>query len=206
MMKFVLPSAALFAVALGHDSAFVPSAPVLSRSRDAAVTPLRAAEGMLGSDVETGGVFDPLGFAKDEASLYKYRTIELKHGRLAMLACLGYFVQTAGLHWPDPVFSERAPLAELQKLATERPAALAQIVAALAAIEVTIGKQDPDKAPGELGLGARFIPEDQADFEALQLKELKNGRLAMFSIAGMILQEAAFGTDLYLNPYSGGDE
>lgn len=32
---------------------------------------------------------------------------------------------------------------------------------------------------GDLEFGKSFAPEDPADFEALQLKELKNGRLAM---------------------------
>ncbi len=49
---------------------------------------------MLGADVETGGVFDPLGLAKDESTLYRSRLIELKHGRVAMLACLGTLVQS----------------------------------------------------------------------------------------------------------------
>ena len=35
--------------------------------------------------LQTGGLFDPLGFSKDEGSLYKYRAIELKHGRIAMV-------------------------------------------------------------------------------------------------------------------------
>lgn len=33
------------------------------------------------------------GFSKDEASLFRYRCIELKHGRVAMLAVLGTLVQ-----------------------------------------------------------------------------------------------------------------
>lgn len=45
---------------------------------------------MLGADVETDGVFDPLGFGKDDASLFRRRAVELKHGRVAMLAVTGY--------------------------------------------------------------------------------------------------------------------
>jgi hypothetical protein len=30
---------------------------------------------ILGADVETGGVWDPLKFSKDEGSLYRYRAV-----------------------------------------------------------------------------------------------------------------------------------
>jgi hypothetical protein len=46
--------------------------------------------------VETGGVFDPLNFSKDAAKLDKYRAVELKHGRIAMLGVLGIWIQAAG--------------------------------------------------------------------------------------------------------------
>lgn len=41
------------------------------------------------------GFFDPLGFTKgaDAATLTKYRESELKHGRTAMLAVLGWLTQ-----------------------------------------------------------------------------------------------------------------
>lgn len=40
------------------------------------------------------GFFDPLGFSKtDDATLIKYRESELKHGRVAMLAVLGWLTQ-----------------------------------------------------------------------------------------------------------------
>lgn len=40
---------------------------------------------LIGSDTETGGVWDPLGLSQNEAALRKYRESELKHGRTAML-------------------------------------------------------------------------------------------------------------------------
>ena len=38
------------------------------------------------------GFFDPLGLAKDAESFAQYRTAELKHGRVAQLAVIGYIV------------------------------------------------------------------------------------------------------------------
>lgn len=127
---------------------------------------------MIGSDVETGGVFDPLGYSKDESSLYRSRLIELKHGRVAMLGVLGMITQTF-FHLPDPVFSNPHPLGALGQVFAERPVAFWQIFLTLGAIELTIGKQDTaNKAPGDLGFGAAFIPDDAEEFAALQLKEV----------------------------------
>lgn len=38
------------------------------------------------------GYFDPLGLAKDKETFDQYRASELKHGRVAQLAVLGYII------------------------------------------------------------------------------------------------------------------
>lgn len=58
----------------------------------APATTRMAVNDMLGGDVETDGVFDPLGFGKDDESLFRRRAVELKHGRVAMLAVTGNLV------------------------------------------------------------------------------------------------------------------
>jgi light-harvesting complex I chlorophyll a/b binding protein 3 len=40
-----------------------------------------------------GPIFNPLGFGKDDKSLNELKLKEIKNGRLAMLAILGYFIQ-----------------------------------------------------------------------------------------------------------------
>ncbi|CEM27246.1 unnamed protein product [Vitrella brassicaformis CCMP3155] len=214
-MKCVaVASLLLIAVAYGEEAAFVPSAPLRSlptRRALRSTTPKMSVEEMIGADVETGGVFDPLKFSEDEASLFRRRAVELKHGRIAMLACLGYFVQSAGVHLPDPVFSEPRPLSALTKVLTERPWAAAQIVAAIAAIELGPGRQDyENKAPGDLGyFGDSFKNSDPEEFRKDQLRELKNGRLAMIGIMGMMVQEGLTGQSVWeqigsgnINPFS----
>ena len=87
MFKFLVLIATLCTV-----SAFVNVAPAtrLSSSRMS----MLAAKDMAGVTAPLG-FFDPLGFSKgaDAATLSKYRESELKHGRTAMLAVLGWLTQ-----------------------------------------------------------------------------------------------------------------
>jgi hypothetical protein len=48
------------------------------------------------------GFFDPLGLVADgnERKFNRLRYVELKHGRISMLAVLGYLVQEAGIRLP----------------------------------------------------------------------------------------------------------
>ena len=54
-------------------------------------SPLRAFQGELGVQAPTG-YFDPLGLAADldAAGFYQRRCAEIKHGRVAMIAAMGY--------------------------------------------------------------------------------------------------------------------
>lgn len=63
------------------------------------------------------------------------------HYYCSMLAVLGMFVQSAGIHMPDPVFSESKPIDAFFKVITERPAAAIQVLAAITWIELVAGKQ-----------------------------------------------------------------
>jgi len=81
-MKFAI--AALLATSA---AAFAPS------QQKARTTSLNSYEGELGVIAPTG-YFDPLGLADniDAETFDQYRTAELKHGRVAMLAVIGYIV------------------------------------------------------------------------------------------------------------------
>merc|ERR1719461_1338497 len=56
-------------------------------------SPLRAFENELGVQAPVG-FWDPLGFCDDgdEATFKRRRTVEIKHGRISMYACIGYIV------------------------------------------------------------------------------------------------------------------
>merc|ERR1711923_450221 len=64
-------------------------------------SPLRAFENELGVQAPVG-FFDPVGFTKDgdEFSFKRRRSVEIKHGRICMLATMGYITPELTGKWP----------------------------------------------------------------------------------------------------------
>eukprot|EP01035_Chromulina_nebulosa_P019800 gene19800-25742_t len=156
-----------------------------------------AATELVGSDIEWPE-FDPAGFTKNASpeTLAWYRAAELKHGRVAMLAALGQIVQYY-VQIGDPVFNKGdKPFQALTQVLSERPLAAAQIILAIFAVEA-LGQFNQVKegaAPGDLGFDPLGLkPSDPETWEKVQLRELKNGRLAMFAIAGQLFTEYTTG-------------
>jgi len=155
--------------------------------------------------------FDPLGFSTTVTAgkLLFYREVEIKHGRVAMLAALGILVGEA-FH---PLFGGNidAPAAfafQETPLQNFWPAVVAAI--AIPEIYSVFTFQNPslkgstqwtmkeDHMPGDLGFDPLGLkPTDPAEFKEMQTKELNNGRLAMIAAAGMIAQELATGQKLF---------
>merc|ERR1719198_1428458 len=151
-----------------------------------------------------GKIWDPLGLGQDEASLYRRRVVEIKHGRVCMVAFLG---MTVG---PDelitPTHTLLAPSLDLHF--DDIPGGIAaieyvpaagwlQIIALVGIHELTIAKQDYTKVPGEIPTFLGFKPEDPAEFKSKQLKELKNGRLAMIAVLGELMAQQVSGMGTY---------
>ncbi|OLP73687.1 Fucoxanthin-chlorophyll a-c binding protein B, chloroplastic, partial [Symbiodinium microadriaticum] len=97
------------------------------------------------------GFWDPLGFTKggDAASFRRRRYVELKHGRVAMLACLGYIVPEY-YRWPGDL----SPSLGLKF--TDIPTGFAvplsgwaQMVAFAGSVELFQYVDDPKRAPGD---------------------------------------------------------
>jgi light-harvesting complex I chlorophyll a/b binding protein 4 len=143
--------------------------------------------------------FDPIGFS-EFFDIKWLRESELKHGRAAMLATVGFVVQQyytlPGMTHVDD--SNLAPAA-----AGISP--MLQIVFGLGIVEwwsnngkITMENMfdDPKRIPGQLGfdplgLGKNGMSDD------IQLKELTNGRLAMLAIGGMIHHNIVTGGPLF---------
>lgn len=193
MFRALVVLATLLSVA-----AFGPAGRVSTRVGSVKMALADGAQEIVGSDIEYPE-FDPLGFTKNATpeQLTWYRMAELKHGRVCMLASLGQIVQ----YFHHPVFPEGVngdkPFAALNTMLTERPLAAAQIILAIFACEalgqfnqVKEGQEAGDLAFDPLGLK----PSDPELLEKVQLRELKNGRLAMLAASGMLLQEFQSGT------------
>jgi hypothetical protein len=174
-------------------------------------SPLRAFESELGVQPPVG-FWDPLGLSKggEAATFKRRRAAELKHGRICMLATIGYIVPeyfkfpgyispSLGLKFSDVPNG----LAALSKVPIE---GWLQIGLFQAHYEGFFFRQDPTRAPGDyadygfLGIGKNFIfsfPPPQFDAQSRQKKlsaELANGRLAMMAIIGMFFQDGLTGS------------
>jgi len=155
------------------------------------------------------GFFDPVGFTDDksEGKIRFYREVELKHGRLGMLAALGFLVGEnfhplfgGNIDGPAYLAFQQTPLQTFWPF----------VVTAIAILEVfsvftfnSPAGGEPwsirsDHVPGDLGFDPLNLkPTDPEEFKTMQTKELNNGRLAMLAAAGMILQEYATGQKLF---------
>lgn len=92
--------AAALTLVLGSASAFAPAA---SRGRASVVTAASIDEAF-GVSIETGNKCPPLGARILEdtqpAALKWFQNSEIKHGRIAMIATIGYMFQKYGVHFP----------------------------------------------------------------------------------------------------------
>merc|ERR1712106_231733 len=116
----------------------------------------------------------------DEAALYRRRVVEIKHGRICMIAFLGMTVGPNDLI--APTHQLLSPSLDLHF--DDIP-------------ELTINKQDYTKTPGEIPTFLGFKPEDPEIFAEKQLKELKNGRLAMIAVLGELMAQQVSGYGTY---------
>lgn len=157
------------------------------------------------------GLFDPLNFAEkaDEGTLKRYREAELTHGRVGMLAVVGFLVGEA-VEGKTYLFNGEVTGPAINHIPQVNPIFWLFLGAGIAKAEVSraeIGWVEPKDVkydqpgqlretyiPGDLGFDPLgLMPEDPEEFKLMQTKELQNGRLAMLAAAGFMAQELADG-------------
>jgi len=162
----------------------------LRAARSSAIT--MAVSDMPGVSTETGNVvWDPLNLSAnmDDANLKLVRAAELKHGRVAMLATVGWAWTATGTHFEGLIstskgisFADLAAAGNPILAAAKVPGAgIWQMIFAIGALEVAWEKQYPSyECAGNFGVPA--VTDDPAKLKELQTIELKHGRLAMIGI------------------------
>mmetsp|Transcript_88702 Transcript_88702/g.234569 ORF Transcript_88702/g.234569 Transcript_88702/m.234569 type:complete len:227 (+) Transcript_88702:2-682(+) len=162
-------------------------------------------EGSVG-DQEPLGFWDPAGFTKDgDVEKFKRRReVELKHGRVSMLATIGYIVpeyyKFPGYLSPSQGIQFQDVPNGLGALSKVPPAGLAQFAAFIAFLELVYNKPSAEPGnygKGNLGLGSLGLGGSITDpkLRAKKLSaEISNGRLAMVAIIGMFFQDGLTGS------------
>lgn len=155
------------------------------------------------------GFFDPLGLLADaDAERFnRLRYVELKHGRISMLAVLGHIFTTGGVRLPGDIdFSgtsfESIPTG-IAALSAVPSAGLFQIFAFVGILELFVmrdingdGEFVGDFRNGAFDLGwDTFSPEEQERKRAI---ELNQGRAAMMGILGLMVHEMLPSHDPYM--------
>jgi hypothetical protein len=150
--------------------------------------------------------FDPAGFSKGKSKreVYRLREAELLHGRVGMVASLGFLVQE-NFH---PLFSGVGGPAinQIPQLPPALWFGMTLGIGICESLRIQKGWADPfeDKAnfqqlkegyyPGDLGFDPLGLkPTSEKALFDMQNRELNNGRLAMIAAAGFLAQEAATG-------------
>jgi hypothetical protein len=134
--------------------------------------------------------FDPFCIAEN-LDIKFMREAELKHGRIAMLAFVG-FLFTEFIRLPGEMHNE---INSVKAFTHVGPQPLLQIFLFCGVMEWITNKgkmtmqdmfEDADRVPGDLAFDPMGLSKNPANRQKYQLAELKNGRLAMIAIGGLI--------------------
>jgi len=180
-----------------------PPAPIVAAINGWVPDDTKPCYGLPGAVAPTG-YFDPLGFAQTGITLNEIkrnREAEVMHGRVAMLACVGYL---AGEAVSGPFHTSGPANDQLAQLPVPAFSLLTLAIGSAELRRAQIGWVEPDFGdwtktlwrlrdgyyPGDIGFDPLGLkPADAKDFANMQTKELQNGRLAMIGAAGMCAQE-----------------
>jgi len=162
------------------------------------------------------GYFDPAGLMSTQEQIdssYKhFKEVEIKHGRVAMLAAVGFIIAESfhplfggNIDAPSFMAFQQTPLQKFWPVVVLAIGAF-EYATSIPAFESPVDgdastnwKIRDEHISGDAGLfgGKKLAETDPAKFKAIQTKEINNGRLAMLGIAGMVAQELVTGGKLF---------
>ncbi|CAE8679264.1 unnamed protein product [Polarella glacialis] len=142
--------------------------------------------------------FDPLGVT-DALPVYLVREAELKHGRICMLATVGWIATDLGMRFPGEKFAAIANSVNAHDQCVQA-GYMTPFLGAIGTFELYSlwlifegweGKAQRDA--GDYFLGKKFLPADPEKNASMRMKEIENGRLAMFAFSGIVTQAVVTG-------------
>merc|ERR1712039_766965 len=165
-------------------------------------SPLRAFESELGVQAPVG-FWDPLGFTEDgdAAAFNRRRVTEIKHGRVSMLATMGYITPELVGKFPGYLSPSNGLKFEdvpngLAAISKVPGLGWLQILAYGLFCEYSVGlDQEAQSPPGACGFKPPLLTSDDPEVTKKRLNaEIANGRLAMMAIIGMFFQDGLTGS------------
>lgn len=141
------------------------------------------------------GFWDPLGLSNgiDAKTFEQRRVAELKHGRVAQLAVVGYIVQEIA-RLPGAIDLDGTTFNSIPNGVAALSAVPAfgwfQIGASIGFWELFGWKQAEGSWPGNFGFYSGKENSEE-EWKVLQTKEIQNGRIAMIAIAELLTHDLA---------------
>lgn len=185
---------AVLTVLAGSAAAFAPTSVVQSNTALS-----MAFEDALGSQPPLG-FWDPLGLVSDgdQAKFDRLRYTELKHGRVAMLATVGYLIGKSGLSFPGNIALDGTKFSDVgggfDALSTIPAGGFAQIFLLAGFLELFVMQDITGTGEFVGDFRNEFIDFGWDTFDEttkLQKRaiELNNGRAAMMGILALMVHE-----------------
>jgi len=148
------------------------------------------------------GFFDPLNFASkaDDATLARYRQVEVMHGRFAQMAFLGFVVPEKVAQGANVGGDYLAPGGTALDAFASTPNLVYLTLALLAGLELLrLVETTPDDRTNAKVESLGWRPSDPERYNEMVVRELQNGRLAMLAVAGIVAQELVNGKPVLIN-------
>merc|ERR1712117_995679 len=164
-------------------------------------SPLRAFENEIGVQ-EPVGFWDPAGLSADGdvVKFKRRRETEIKHGRISMLATMGYITPEFAGKFPGYL----SPSSSIKFADVPNGLAAISKVPLLGWLQIGLYaafcegsglRLSPDREPGNFGWKPPLLTTADPEVRKTKLAaELANGRLAMMAIIGMFFQDGLTGS------------
>jgi hypothetical protein len=204
-MKLILASL------IASAAAFAPSQ--VAQTSTTTTTALKAFESELGVQ-QPLGFWDPLNLLTDadQDRFDRLRYVEVKHGRIAMLAVLGHITTSSGHTLAGNIDNAGTEFASIKTglagLGSIPAEGVLQILAFIGLLEVFVMKdvKGTGDFPGDfrngfdLGLWDKYSEEEKMQKRSV---ELNNGRAAQMGILGLMVHEKIGGDPYIINSLLG---